>query len=1004
MNGEILVQETRTKAGASEPAASSGLPIAIAATFTAEPIEMPLQFWLKELALDGQITFAPYNQVFQQLLDPTSQLGGNAGGINLVLVRFEDWTRFRSEGPDEDAIRRNVEELIAALRSFANRSSTPTLIWVGPSSPAVAKDPKLSALMAELQGRLRADLQGLDSLHWLDAAALEPYPVDQVDDPQRDRIGHIPFTPLYYTALATALARRIHMIRTAPYKVLALDCDNTLWQGVVGEDGPMGISFPPGKKALQEFAIRQQSLGMVLCLVSKNVEPDVVAVFEKRPEMPLKREHLVSWRINWQPKAQGVAELAAELNLGLDSFIFVDDNPVECAEMRAALPQVLSLQLPSEDADIPEFLRHVWAFDRLKLTDEDRQRTLMYRQNAERNRFEQQTSNIGAFLAGLQLTIDIAQPGEAEWPRVAQLTQRTNQFNFTTVRRTEAEVRRLGRDGLDCLRIQVSDRFGDYGLVGVVIFGPSGDELRIDTMLLSCRVLGRGIEHAMLARLGQLAVERGLSFVTARFVPTAKNQPAANFLQSVGADYRQEAENEAVYRFPAEAAAKIAYVPGGDAKANLELARSGDAKKDKKKAATGPRQDKSLFYTRIATELRRIDAVQCAIEAGALAARPDLETPLVEPQNQKQRDLAELWAKLLHLDRVGIRDDFTTLGGTSLVAAQIFAEIEARWGNKLPMTTILEAPTVEQLAERLEGGARVSLKLLKPGSPDGPALFFVHDGDGETLLYVNLARRMCDETAVYGIEPLGNDRCPILHTRIPDMAAYYIEQIRRARPQGPYLLGGMCAGGVIAFEMALQLRARGLPVGLVALLDSAAPDAQRRVGLISKRRGARLAQALRDGEKASTLQRLTRIVTVVATKARNFLVYEATTRSRRLSNRIRFRWFRSVTDRGKPVPRFLEGLSVRTVYELAEKDYVPAGKLDAPVVLFRASEGEDADEPFVNLFTDSMLGWGVHVFPELELAELPGGHASMLQEPHVAVMAERMRACTDRAYAAEIAQ
>src|SRR5439155_533037 len=159
---------------------------------------------------------------------------------------------------------------ITALRAYASRSKTPTLVWIGPPSPTVANDARLMTLLTDLEAKLRAALHGLVLLHWLEAAALEPYPVKSVYDPERDRIGHIPFTSQYYTALATAVARRIHMIWMPPCKVLAMDCDNTIWQGVVGEDGPLGITFPPGKRALQEFTVQQQGQGMMLCLVSKN--------------------------------------------------------------------------------------------------------------------------------------------------------------------------------------------------------------------------------------------------------------------------------------------------------------------------------------------------------------------------------------------------------------------------------------------------------------------------------------------------------------------------------------------------------------------------------------------------------------------------------------------------------------------------------------------------------------------------------------------------------------
>jgi FkbH-like protein len=998
------MQKTAVNPDERETTNASALPIVIAATFTAEPIELPLRFWLKELGFAGPISFAPYNQVFQQLLHPASVVCQNSGGINLLLIRFEDWTRFRSEGPKVDVLRRNVDELITALQNYGRSSKTPTLIWIGPPSPDLARDEGLMSLQTELEAKLRTSLQGIDVLQWIDAAALEPYAVEHVFDAQRDRIGHIPFTSEYYTALATAVARRIHLIRMPPHKVLAMDCDNTIWQGVVGEDGPTGITIPRGKRALQEFAVRQQRDGMMLCLVSKNVEADVAEVFEKHADMPLKREHLVAWRINWQSKAAGIVELAKELNLGLYSFIFLDDNPVECAEIRSGLPQVLTLELPAEDSEIPDFLRHVWAFDRRNVTEEDRQRTLMYQQNADRNRFEQQASNIGEFLAGLKLNIEIAPPNDEDWPRVAQLTQRTNQFNFSTIRRSEAEVRQLSAGGLECLRVKVSDRFGDYGLVGVVIFGTDGGALEIDTMLLSCRVLGRGIEHAMLARVGQLAAKRGLASITARFVPSARNEPAANFLQSIGKNYGSECENGIAYRFPSEMVAQLKYAPGSEAKSALELARSGDTKKESGNGAVNEsRREKSALYMRIAMELRSIDSIQRAVEKDARSIRPDIGRPLVEPKTPRERELAELWARLMHLDRVGIRDDFTNLGGTSLVAAQLFAEIETRWGIRLPMTTILEAPTVEQLAQRLDDGARASLKLLKPGSEEASALFLVHDGDGETLLYANLAHSMPDDVAVYGIEPFGNSRCSILHTRLEDMAAYYIEQVQRVCPVGPYFLGGMCAGGVIAFEMAMQLRAKGLPVGMVAMLDSAYPHARRKVGLVAQRRGARFFEAMRgsNGQQASLLTRLTRPIAVAVTKAKNLIVYESTKRAREFYNKLRFRKFRSAIDRGRRIPRYLEGLSVRTVYELAEQDYRPDRKLDAPVVLLRATAGEGADEPFINLFADPLLDWAPHVAAELEVIEMPGGHSSMLQPPNVAVMAEGMKAIMERGNVAE---
>ena len=169
--------------------------------------------------------------------------------------------------------------------------------------------------------------------------------------------------------------------------MIVLDCDNTIWKGVVGEEGVEGIAIPPVWRRLQRFMVELSGKGFLLCLCSKNDESDVLEVFDRRPDMVLKRDHLVSWRINWQPKSENIRSLAQELNLGLDSFIFLDDNPVECAEVRSGCPDVLTLRLPIEEA-IAKFLDHVWAFDRLKVTSEDQQRTAMYKQEVERARFQ----------------------------------------------------------------------------------------------------------------------------------------------------------------------------------------------------------------------------------------------------------------------------------------------------------------------------------------------------------------------------------------------------------------------------------------------------------------------------------------------------------------------------------------------------------------------------------------------------------------------------------------
>jgi len=266
-------------------------------------------------------------------------------------------------------------------------------------------------------------LELIDNVFGIDHYTIAKYyPVDQYFDHQQNQLGHIPYTEDFSAALGTMIVRKLRLLNSSPYKVIALDCDNTLWEGVVGEEGYEGIKLAPGHRSLQEFIVEQIKKGMLICLVSKNTENDVLEVFEHRDDMVLKLDQVISSRINWEPKSQNLISLAKELNLGLDSFIFIDDNPMECAEVSANCPGVLTLQLPKDPVSIPQFLQHIWAFDHLKATDEDRKRTKMYRENVQRNQYLKQTHTLEDFIRGLNLQVFINFYSPEHLSRISQLT------------------------------------------------------------------------------------------------------------------------------------------------------------------------------------------------------------------------------------------------------------------------------------------------------------------------------------------------------------------------------------------------------------------------------------------------------------------------------------------------------------------------------------------------------------------------------------------------------
>lgn len=632
--------------------------IAVSATFTAEPIQPGLDFWLRLLGLPSELRFAPYHQVFQELLDPAGLLAGNADGVNVVLVRFDDWP---SVPPSE---------LVDALRDAAGRMPVPLILVLCPGT-------------LQFDDEVRRGIAGLPSVFLLTATEIAGlYPVAEVHDPHGNELGKVPYTPLYFVALATAVARKIHAITAPPFKAIALDCDDTLWSGICGEDGPEGVVLDPPRRHLQEFISARRRVGLLLALCSKNNEEDVAATFRSHPEMPLVLDDFVARRIDWEPKAGNLESLAEELELGLDTFILVDDNPKEVQEVQAGAPQVLALLLPSRAAEIPEFLEHVWAFDRARVTDEDRRRGDLYAQRAERARAERNSASLEEFLASLQLEVTIAPLIPAQLERVAQLTQRTNQMNATCIRRSAAEIQRLAEE---CLTVHVTDRFGSYGLSGVILFRAVAKALVVDTFLLSCRALGRGVEHRMVARLGEIALERGLQVVEIPFLAAQRNRPALLFLESLGG-----MRSEGCFRLCAEHAAAVQYHPSSGQPAAVGAAEPAQAQ------ALPGRPD----YARIARDLRTPEQVLDALRAmGRRTAAREIDAP----RTALERDLVALWAELLNVEAVGIHENFFELGGHSLLAVQLLSRVRQLYGVDLSLEVVYSGEfMVAELAKAIE--------------------------------------------------------------------------------------------------------------------------------------------------------------------------------------------------------------------------------------------------------------------------------------------------------------
>jgi FkbH-like protein len=349
--------------------------------------------------------------------------------------------------------------------------------------------------------------------------------------------------------LAREAAHLIGSLRQPPKKVLVMDLDNTLWGGIIAEEGLEGVELgdtsPRGEafKAFQKYILSLKQRGVLLAVCSKNEQAKAAEVFEKHPEMVLRMDDIVSFKVNWEPKSENIRQMAAELNLGLDSFVFVDDSPAEIEIVRQFAPEVATLLLGPDPAGYVGQLQDCRWFEPRTITAEDSARTDQYLSEARRKALQSSVTDMNAYLESLGMEAILSEFTAVDVPRLSQLINKSNQFNLTTRRRTEADIQALMKDPAYIgFSARLKDRFGDQGLISIVIGRQQGQTMHIDTWLMSCRVLKRQVEDEVLNELARLAVRRGCARLQGVYLPTAKNEMVRDFYSRMG--FTLTSENE----------------------------------------------------------------------------------------------------------------------------------------------------------------------------------------------------------------------------------------------------------------------------------------------------------------------------------------------------------------------------------------------------------------------------------------------------------------------------
>jgi FkbH-like protein len=534
--------------------------LAILRSFTVEPIVPLLRSEAFGYGIDLEVHVGDFNTYVQDMLDSQSSLYRFAPNAAVLAVRTDQvapelWRDFADLAPEvaqqaAERVVRGYEQWIGAFRKHSQaalivhsleRPSSPSLGVLDSQSEAGQ-----SGLLRQINRELRRIAEGFHGVYSLDYDALVArHGSEHWHDERKWLTARLPIAAGYLLQMAREWMRFIVPLSGRTAKVLVVDLDNTLWGGVIGEDGMAGIKVGPeypgaAYQALHRALLDMSRKGILLAVCSKNNFDDAMEALEKHPGMLVRAKHFAALRINWTDKAQNLREIAQELNVGSDALAFLDDNPFEREQVRAALPEVTVIDLPKNPLEYASAVRNCAAFERLTLSAEDQQRTEMYAAQKQRAGAEQSFQSKEEFFRFLEQEAELEPVSDQTVARVAQLTQKTNQFNLTTRRYTEPQIAEMAKQpGWHIFSIRVRDRFGDHGLVGVAIAHDEGEQCEVDTFLLSCRVIGRTVETALLAHLAENAAQRGRKRLVGWFLPTKKNAPARDFYPQHGFE-RQE--------------------------------------------------------------------------------------------------------------------------------------------------------------------------------------------------------------------------------------------------------------------------------------------------------------------------------------------------------------------------------------------------------------------------------------------------------------------------------
>ena len=538
------------------------LKVAILSSFTLNGLSEILHVKSSELGIRYQSYLGGYNQYNQELLDSQSEYYKFSPDVTFLILDIRNFLgeNFHFPYNISDNERKllvsekikQIENIIKCFEKNLNSKLIITNFNIPSYSPNGITETKSDFGFHEMIEELNRSLRNISKTHssvyvYDFNHFVSKYGEKNIFDYRQFYVGDIQIALNFIPYFAYELMSYIKPITGTNKKCIVLDLDNTLWGGIIGEDGFDGIELGHSSngKAFVDFQKELLSLwnhGIILAINSKNNFDDAMKVINEHPNMILRKKNFASIQINWDDKAQNLKQIAEEINIGLNSIAFFDDDKINRERIKQEFPEVLTIEVPDDPSQFSLILKNLNDFNVLQRTDEDIKRGQMYAQQRERKELEKSISNLDDFLEQLDIKVKMKNSNEFLIPRISQLTLKTNQFNLTTRRYQEEEIRNFTNDHkfiVGCA--QVLDKFGDNGITGVYIINKQDKIWSIDTFLLSCRIMGRGVENGILSQILIDAKHNGVEEIRANFVPTQKNKPAQNFLPDFG--FQKEGDN-----------------------------------------------------------------------------------------------------------------------------------------------------------------------------------------------------------------------------------------------------------------------------------------------------------------------------------------------------------------------------------------------------------------------------------------------------------------------------